>query len=208
MKSFILILILSLVMRGFSANDPQHCFDVLEITQKSEIKKFSEMSFIETANTVLTADIFSCFLEESRNSKGEKSETEKHYDIYKKCNEFEQNNNQPIGSRQFNELTKLGLSQALDNYIKNRIKSKEMKNREGILYIAEEMEKSIEKSLEFKNYKKFILQQLEGPKIKHISNDERSGESNRNSGQKSYYMDISYILLFQYICLLSILMFL
>ncbi|XP_023291085.2 uncharacterized protein LOC111674662 [Lucilia cuprina] len=207
MKSFVLYLILSLIMAAFSTNDPQHCFDVLEITQKSEIKEFSEMSFIETANTALTEDIFSCFLEESRNSEGDKSETEKYYDIYKKCNEYIQNNNEPIGSRQFKELTKLGLSPALNTNIQNRIKSKEMKNKEGILHIAKDMAKSIENSLEFKNYKKFILQQLGGPKLKHVGYDERNERINRNSGQKSAYLDISYIMLFQYLCFLTILMF-
>ncbi|KAI8118045.1 hypothetical protein CVS40_10249 [Lucilia cuprina] len=210
MKSFVLFLILSLIMAVFSANDPQHCFDVLEITQKSEIQEFSEMSFIETANTALTADIFSCFLEESRNSEGDKSETEKYYDIYKKCNEYIQNNNEPIGSRQFKELTKLGLSPALNTNIQNRIKSKEMKNKEGILYIgfSKDMAKSIENSLEFKNYKKFILQQLGGPKLKHVGYDEWNERINSNSGQKSAYLDISYIMLFQYLCFLTILMFL
>ncbi|KNC29423.1 hypothetical protein FF38_06579, partial [Lucilia cuprina] len=173
MKSLILLPILSLIMSVVTADDPQTCFHILEITPKSEIVKYSKMSFVETTNNALAADMFSCMLEKSRYNGGEKSNTEKSYDIYKKCIEFSKFTSTPIAIQQLNELIKLGLQPVYINYLRDGIKTYEIKHiKESLNYIAEKMEINIEKSLEFKNYKKFILKKLEeeeeSVKVKYV----------------------------------------
>ncbi|XP_037805740.1 uncharacterized protein LOC119599885 [Lucilia sericata] len=225
MKSLILLSILSRTLSMVLADDPQSCFHILETTPKSEIKKYSEMSFIETTNTALTADMFSCFLEKSRYNGGEKSNTEKSYDIYKKCIEYAKFTSTPIAIQQLNELIKLGLQPVYANYLRDGIKTYEIKHiEESLSYIADKMVISIEKSSEFKNYKKLILQKLEVEKrvkvehvgyvqdAKGINNDEQNLVKvlafSKNSGQSLQFIKISYNILFKYLGLLILLMFL
>lgn len=114
------------------------------------------MNFKDIAHTHPATEIFKCYLRESH--PGDKSLDEQYFDVYKKCDEYAKNNFEPFGYQQLEELVSLGLPFSLEKYLRAKMETGNKKElKQGILHVQDVMSKDIELSLDYKEYKKIIL---------------------------------------------------
>lgn len=188
------------------------------------------MSFLETANTRVPADILSCYLQESLYEDNDvKSLTQNYFEIYKKCNEYIRNSpNEPIGRKHLSELMQLNIQSSLAHYMAGEIVTGNQENiKDSVKYISDKMAQFIEESKEFKDYKNIILQKLEEArnpkpsqnsfvpkKIQHNDNYENhfdhvviASAFMKTSGQKSGFIQDPFILFLEYLCFLFVVIF-
>ncbi|XP_037805748.1 uncharacterized protein LOC119599893 [Lucilia sericata] len=155
----IIILLFSIFVTT-SANNFDHCFDILDKYSKNQIKNIYSFDVEKVANTSPANEIFECYLKETRES-SVKTNAEKYFDVFRKCNEYKKQQLLYIELHHIEELTKMGLPLYLEQRAVRRIEGGEGNASEILKLIQNDLCTKIEMSDQYTEYRSLVRVKLE-----------------------------------------------